>query len=213
MSRAHHRPPPRWWDSLWIGLTSVVIGAVLAAIILAMAEQARRNGNLEQARDSTVMLFSPAIFLLAGGGLISRGLLGLAGALLRRWSRRGGATPHQFSHATGADPSPRHRPQTPPTPAPLPAAAKAGPEAAPPSDLRGHDRYLRACAELGVPPGSDWPVIRASWRRKLQHWHPDQGGDPELWYRRLAAYTLLEAWERFDHDSKDADRPDADREQ
>ena len=170
-----------------------------------MAEQARRNGNLEQAFDSTVMLVSPAIFLLAGAGLISRGLLGLAGALLRKRPPRGGASSHQFSHAAGTDPSPRHRPQPPPTPAPPPGAVKAGPEAAPEGDLRGHDRYLRACAELGVPPGSDWPVIRATWRRKLQQWHPDQGGNPELWYRRLAAYTLLEAWERFDHDSPDAD--------
>jgi curved DNA-binding protein CbpA len=50
---------------------------------------------------------------------------------------------------------------------------------------------------LGVEPGTDWMVIRAIWRRKLQSWHPDQGGDHEVWLRKTAAYTLLEAWEQF----------------
>ncbi|MEA5422319.1 hypothetical protein VB716_14025 [Synechococcus sp. CCY9201] len=183
MSRAHHRPPPRWWDSLLIGLTSMVIGTVLARFILAMAEQARQSGNLEQAFDSTVMLFSPAIFLLAGAGLISRGLLGLSSALLQR--------------------RPRHRSQSEPPPSSGPPTSSLHAEADPQRAQPGHDRYRRACAELGVLPGSSWPVIRATWRRKLQEWHPDQGGDPELWYRRLAAYTLLEAWERFEEDSPD----------
>jgi hypothetical protein len=58
--------------------------------------------------------------------------------------------------------------------------------------------YERACAELGVEPGSDWAVVRSTWRRNLPKWHPDQGGAVDVWRRKLAAYTLLEAWQQFE---------------
>lgn len=57
--------------------------------------------------------------------------------------------------------------------------------------------YAEACAEIGVVPGSDWAVVRATWRRNLKHWHPDQGGDAQRWNRRNAAYQLLSAWYDF----------------
>lgn len=57
--------------------------------------------------------------------------------------------------------------------------------------------YQEACAELGVLTGASWPEVRASWRRNLMRWHPDQGGDPERWSRRHSAYQLLEAWHAF----------------
>jgi hypothetical protein len=57
--------------------------------------------------------------------------------------------------------------------------------------------YREACEELGVLPGSSWQDVRATWRRNLMHWHPDQGGDPKLWSRRNAAYQLLVAWYEF----------------
>lgn len=57
--------------------------------------------------------------------------------------------------------------------------------------------YQEACAELGVLSGASWSEVRASWRRNLLRWHPDQGGDPERWSRRHAAYQLLEAWHAF----------------
>ncbi|EDY37896.1 DnaJ domain protein [Cyanobium sp. PCC 7001] len=57
--------------------------------------------------------------------------------------------------------------------------------------------YRDACGELGVVPGSPWQQVRAAWRRNLLQWHPDQGGDPNLWSRRQAAYQLLEAWYAF----------------
>ena len=57
--------------------------------------------------------------------------------------------------------------------------------------------YREACEELGVLPGSAWQDVRATWRRNLMHWHPDQGGDPRLWSRRSAAYQLLVAWYEF----------------
>jgi chromosome segregation ATPase len=57
--------------------------------------------------------------------------------------------------------------------------------------------YREACEEIGVLPGSDWAVVRATWRRNLKAWHPDQGGDPQRWMRRNAAYQLLTAWYEF----------------
>lgn len=57
--------------------------------------------------------------------------------------------------------------------------------------------YAEACAEIGVLPGSDWIVVRATWRRNLKQWHPDQGGDAQRWNRRNAAYQLLSAWYDF----------------
>lgn len=57
--------------------------------------------------------------------------------------------------------------------------------------------YQEACAELGVLTGATWPEVRASWRRNLLRWHPDQGGDAGRWSRRHAAYQLLEAWHTF----------------
>jgi DNA repair exonuclease SbcCD ATPase subunit len=57
--------------------------------------------------------------------------------------------------------------------------------------------YRDACAELGVVPGCSWEVVRATWRRNLKQWHPDQGGDAKRWLRRQAAYELLTAWYAF----------------
>jgi hypothetical protein len=53
------------------------------------------------------------------------------------------------------------------------------------------DSYRYACAALGVAPGSSWEEVRAAWRRQLPHWHPDRGGDLELWHQRQSAYRLL----------------------
>jgi len=63
---------------------------------------------------------------------------------------------------------------------------------------RPADAYERACAELGVEPGSGWVLVRSTWRRNLPKWHPDQGGAVDVWRRKLAAYTLLEAWQQFE---------------
>ena len=63
---------------------------------------------------------------------------------------------------------------------------------------RPADAYERACAELGVEPGSAWALVRSAWRRNLPKWHPDQGGAVDVWQRKLAAYTLLEAWQQFE---------------
>jgi len=57
--------------------------------------------------------------------------------------------------------------------------------------------YREACEELGLMPGSSWTVVRATWRRNLKQWHPDQGGDAGRWNRRNGAYELLSAWYAF----------------
>ena len=49
-----------------------------------------------------------------------------------------------------------------------------------------------------MEPGSAWAVVRSTWRRNLPKWHPDQGGAVDVWRRKLAAYTLLEAWQQFE---------------
>jgi hypothetical protein len=118
------------------------------------------------------MLWSPAVFAGVGALLIANGLVRSVWVVLRA--------------GRGSQPEPRvvrrvWRPR-------VVASASVPPDA-----------YGRACAELGVEPGSDWPVVRATWRRNLSRWHPDQGGSPELWSRKLAAYTLLEAWQQFEH--------------
>lgn len=73
--------------------------------------------------------------------------------------------------------------------------------AAAPTAATGSDAFLscyrEACEELGVLPGSGWQEVRATWRRKVMDWHPDQGGDSRLWVRRNAAYQLLVAWYEF----------------
>ncbi len=75
------------------------------------------------------------------------------------------------------------------------AAVPRSPLAAPSSISAA--AYQEACAELGVLAGASWPEVRASWRRNLLRWHPDQGGDAGRWSRRHAAYQLLEAWHTF----------------
>lgn len=73
--------------------------------------------------------------------------------------------------------------------------------AATPTASSGSDAFLscyrQACEELGVLPGSGWQDVRATWRRNVMDWHPDQGGDSRLWVRRNAAYQLLVAWYEF----------------
>ena len=157
-------------DSLLHGLISLGLAALLAAFILVGASQQGGQGNSQLAADSLRMLWSPAIFAGVGVLLIANGLVRGLWLLLSRPSR------------------PTLRRRVPSRPA---ATAAAAPE-------RPADAYERACAELGVEPGSDWVVVRSAWRRNLPQWHPDQGGDRDIWSRNLAAYTLLEAWQQFE---------------
>lgn len=157
-------------ESLLHGLISLGLGGLLAAFILVGAGQQGGQGNSQHAADSLRMLWSPAIFAGVGVLLIANGLLRGLWLLVRR--------PVLVRPALS-------RPVLPAAP------AAAAPE-------RPADAYERACAELGVEPGSAWAVVRSTWRRNLPKWHPDQGGAVDVWRRKLAAYTLLEAWQQFE---------------
>lgn len=172
---------------------SLAIAALLALALLAHAEQARRQGDLQLARDSVRMLWSPAVFGGAGVLFLLRGIgppYRLPGRLRSRQAVPVGAARARAAAAPAVQ-------------ARASAAAAASPpgspapEVAPASAPAPGDRYQQACQELGVSPGAEWVVVRATWRRQLQHWHPDNGGDPEQWIRKKAAYALLEAWEQF----------------
>jgi hypothetical protein len=160
-------------ESLLHGLISLGLGALLAAFILVGASQQGGQGNSQLAADSLRMLWSPAIFAGVGVLLIANGLLRGLWLLVRR--------PVLVRPVLS-------RPVLPAAP------AAAAPE-------RPADAYERACAELGVEPGSAWAVVRSTWRRNLPKWHPDQGGAVDVWRRKLAAYTLLEAWQQFEEPS------------
>ena len=157
-------------ESLLHGLISLGLGALLAAFILVGASQHGGQGNSQLAADSLRMLWSPAIFAGVGVLLIANGILRGLWLLLRLPSR------------------PLLRSPVPSRPVSQAAAAPERPAHA----------YERACAELGVEPGSDWAVVRSAWRRNLPKWHPDKGGAVDVWRRKLAAYTLLEAWKQFE---------------
>ncbi len=68
-------------------------------------------------------------------------------------------------------------------------------------DLDGRKRWLerdqlegfaRSCwLELGLAAPCSPSELRRHWRRGSLRWHPDQGGDPEAWLRRLRAYEAL----------------------
>lgn len=171
------------------GLVSLALGALLALALLLHSEQARRQGDLVLARDSLRMLWSPAVF--AGVGLVF--LLRSIGPpyrLSRSGPRRYQAESPSELHSVPARSSAASAGKPPVSPLAAPPPATAAVPAA-------GDRYVQACQELGVSPGADWVVIRATWRRQLHHWHPDNGGEPEQWIRKKAAYALLEAWEQF----------------
>jgi hypothetical protein len=154
--------------SLLLGLASLGLALLMAGYIEQGVQTHLSNGNPQLAADSLAMLWSPAIFALTGILI----LLGVVLQLLRLLGSRIVGPRQGLPRGVSRSPSP--------PPAPTPSHA---------------DPYRLACRELGVDPGSSWASIRNAWRRGLLQWHPDAGGDPEHWHRRLAAYSLLQAWE------------------
>ena len=60
-------------------------------------------------------------------------------------------------------------------------------------DLPGQRQLIwSCCAELDLPPSSTWKEIKKGWRKQVFKWHPDRGGDPETWLRKLRSYEALE---------------------
>ncbi|MFM7652332.1 MAG: hypothetical protein ACKO5M_05310 [Vulcanococcus sp.] len=139
--------------------------AMLRQLIEQGADRQLLQGQPDLAADALRMLWCPALLAAAGVLFLLQALL-VAGAALRR--RR-----------VGDRPAPRRKSSQ-------PARASIARRPARPADP-----HLRACMELGLPPGSSWSEIREHWRRQVGHWHPDRGGDLQRWHQRLAAYRLL----------------------
>lgn len=50
----------------------------------------------------------------------------------------------------------------------------------------------RCRAELQLGSEADWPAVKKAWRRLVLTYHPDRGGDPQVWLRKLRAYEALQ---------------------
>lgn len=169
------------------GLISCGLALLLAQVIEHGVRSHLRQGNLQIAADSLGMLWAPGVFALLGAMFLCQGVLQGTWLLAVRfpWLGRG----LRLGRGLHSRPHPPLRPrrrQAPNRDRKLPQLALPG---------TADDPYRQACRELGVAPGSAWPQVRSAWRRNILLWHPDAGGDTELWHRRLAAYQLLEAWE------------------
>jgi len=121
------------------------------------------EGEPELAADALRMLWCPALLAAAGALFLLQTLLLVLLPTI----------------AAVAAPRPHHR-HVPAPPPPRPRRP-----------VRPVEPHLQACIELGLPPGSNWHEIHEHWRRQVSHWHPDRGGDVQLWHQRLAAYRLL----------------------
>jgi hypothetical protein len=177
---------PRIVAPLLLGVASVTAGLLLARLILTAAELHQRSGNGQMANDALLMLWAPGVLAFAGLVWIVRGLLRSVLQLLRLLLGR--RAPLQTPAALAGSPG---RAVSRKSASGGAASGKAVSGSVPWVRV---EPYLRACAALGVAPGSSWAEIRAEWRRQVPSWHPDRGGDLDLWHQRLEAYRVLEAW-------------------
>jgi hypothetical protein len=192
---------PRIVAPLLLGEASVTAGLLSARLILTAAELHQRSGNGQMANDALLMLWAPGVLAFAGLVWIVRGLLRSVLQLLRLLLGR--RAPPQTAAAFASSPG---RAVSRKTASGGAASGKAVSGRAVSGKAASHnvvpgnvpwvrvEPYLRACAALGVAPGSSWAEIRAEWRRQVPSWHPDRGGDLDLWHQRLEAYRVLEAW-------------------
>lgn len=61
-------------------------------------------------------------------------------------------------------------------------------------DLEGQRQLIWRCLdELGLPNTASWLEIKSGWRKQVFKWHPDRGGDPEIWLVKLRSYEALES--------------------
>ncbi len=190
------RRHPRIVAPLVLGVASVTAGLLLARLILTAAELHQRSGNGQMAHDALLMLWAPGVLAFAGLVWIVRGLLRSVLQLLRLLLGR--RAPLQTAAAFAGSPGRAVSGKAPPGRATSDRAASENvvPGNAGPGNVASVrvEPYLRACAALGVAPGSSWAEIRVAWRRQVPSWHPDRGGDLHLWHQRLEAYRVLEAW-------------------
>jgi hypothetical protein len=172
------RPELRVGRRLALGLGAWTLALLVARLMQLAVARHEQLGNSQLAADGRAMAWVPALLAIAGtlflGGALWHGL-----RWLLRWPHAAAAPhraprpPQRWVGQPAPRPAPRHRP--------LVVAAAA------------RDPHHWAWAMLGLVPGTPWAEIRAHWRRQLRQWHPDAGGDLDLWYQRQAAYRLLAA--------------------
>lgn len=60
-------------------------------------------------------------------------------------------------------------------------------------DIMGQSSLKSNCLEeLHLSPDANWPTIKKAWRCQALLYHPDRGGNPSIWLRKLRAYEALE---------------------
>lgn len=139
-----------------------------------------------------------AIALAALGLLLLRLLADLAWGLVNRWvdhaveSARSASDHERVQRILSAQIEVRQRQRT---------AARALEARVRLTDLNGKPLQLAedqipafqrlCCRELGLPASSRWAQIRSHWRRQSLRWHPDHGGDVDIWLRKNRAYEAL----------------------
>ena len=140
---------------------------LLRRVIEEGARHRLQQGHPQLAADGLHMLWVTIPLALVGALLLLRATLAIAAAVLQLWARPEDSSAQQPS---------------------APTRCSAGNKQSTPIRNEAH---LEACIQLGLPPGSSWSEIRKHWRRQVIYWHPDRGGDKELWHQRLAAYQFL----------------------
>jgi hypothetical protein len=165
--------------SLLMGSLSLAIAPALEVLMQSTLRQYQQRGATELATDTRMLLWWPWLMGAIGVGFLIKALLqAVAGRRQPRQPRS-----MRAMRRARRGPLPRLTAERRGARAPL------------------QDPYRQACAVLGVPPGSNWAEIRSSWRRQLIHWHPDHGGDPDLWHQRVEAYEQLKAREERDQNA------------
>ena len=148
-----------------MGILGLAIAPVLELLMQATLRHYQQQGSAELATDTRMLLWWPWLMAAIGAYFLIQALRDA----LAEASEPARQQPMQRQPPRRLAPAPRGQRQT------------------------LQDPYRQACALLGVPPGSSWAEIRACWRRQLIHWHPDHGGDAELWHQRVQAYEQLKA--------------------
>lgn len=68
-------------------------------------------------------------------------------------------------------------------------------------DAEAFESFRERCRrELGLSAPCSWSELRRHWRRCSLAWHPDRGGDPQLWLRRQRAYEALKLLREAPHE-------------
>lgn len=89
------------------------------------------------------------------------------------------------------------------------AARTAKTDQSPGAAPKDRDRFSSFREALGVPNGATQDDIKRAWRKKAMQFHPDRGGDAELFKKTLFAYEVLSGrWQGPQKEQRNAGEPD-----